>query len=315
MRIPSLTIDILVAVIALVERKTYELAGEELSLSASAVHKRIRIAENRLGHRLFMGSEDGMLVTKEGQTFYPEAVRTVEQALLAEEKMKSFAELNDGELLVGHSTYLPPRLLGLVMRLDTDMPAEMSIQHVSGLTASLAKRVVDGTLHAAFGDLPLTHPSLRSHALMEEPVMVCLPKSHQLTLKPLIRFQDLINVPIIAVSREPSPMQHQEIEEYFDGSGVRLNVIADAFGPPEALHMVEQNVGVCLLGASEARSPAIVAKPLPARTLTRKVGIYVREDNRHPALERFVNLVFSKVIDRQDAQGQTHSHRRRPVRG
>lgn len=82
MRIPTLTIDILVAVIALVERRTYELAGEELSLSASAVHKRIRIAENRLGHRLFIGCDDGMLLTKEGQAFYPEATRTVEQALL-----------------------------------------------------------------------------------------------------------------------------------------------------------------------------------------------------------------------------------------
>lgn len=312
MRIPSLTIDILVAVIALVERRTYELAGEELSLSASAVHKRVRIAENRLGHRLFTWSDSGMILTQEGQVFYPEAARTVEQALLAEEKMKSYAELNDGQLLIGHSTYLPPRLLGLVMRLDTNIPAEMSIQHVPGLTATLVKRVVGGTLHVAFGDLSVAHPALVSRVLMEEPVVVCLPKSHPLALKPLIRFQDLKDVPLIAVSREPSPLQHQEIEEYFDGSGVRLDVVADAFGPPEAIHMVEQNIGVCLLGASAARSPSIITKPLPAKTLTRKIGIYVREDNQHPALHRVVDLVFSKVTERQEGP-RSHAlvHRRR----
>lgn len=315
MRIPSLTIDVLVAVIALVERRTYALAGEELSLSASAVHKRVRTAEGLLGQRLFIGTDEGMSLTKDGQVFYADAVQAVEQALLAEERMKSFAELSAGHLLVGHSTYLPPKLLGFVMRLNSDLVTEMHIEHFPGLTASLAKRVVDGTLHAAFGDLSVTHPALLTRQLLEEPVVVCVPKAHPLALKPLVRFQDLDDVPVIAVAREPAPRQHREIEEYFEGTGVRLNVVADAFGPPEAIHMVEQNVGVCLLGASAVGSPSIVSKPLPARTLTRKIGIYVREDNRHPALERFVGLVFSKVTERrQDSHGQMHPYPRRLTR-
>lgn len=309
MRIPSLTIDVLVAVVALVERRTYESAGEELSLSASAVHKRVRIAENLLGQRLFIGTDEGMLLTKEGQLFYPDAARTVEQALLAEEKMKSFVELNAGRLLVGHSTFLPPKLLGFVMRLDDDIPAELRIEHFPGLTASLTKRVVDGTLHAAFGELSVVHPALLSRQLLEEPVVVCMSKSHPLALKPLIRFQDLDDVPLIAVSREPSPAQHVEIEEHFEGSGVRLNIVADAFGPPEALNMVEQNMGICLLGASAAKSSLVIAKPLSIRTLTRKMGLYVRDDNRHPALNEFVNIVLRKI-----AQGRDQDHPRTPSR-
>lgn len=302
-----MTIDVLVAVIALVERKTYASAGEELSLSASAVHKRVRTAEGLFGQRLFIGTDDGMSLTKEGQVFYTDAVLAVEQALLAEERMKSFAELSAGHLLVGHSTYLPPKLLGFVMRLDENIATEMRIEHFPGLTASLAKRVVDGTLHAAFGDMSVTHPALLIRQLLEEPVVVCVPKSHPLALKPLVRFQDLNDVPVIAVAREPAPRQHREIEEYFEGSGVRMNVVADAFGPPEALHMVEQNMGVCLLGASAASSPSVVSKPLPTRTLTRKIGIYVREDNRHPALGEFVDLVLRKIV-----QGMEGSSRQRP---
>jgi DNA-binding transcriptional LysR family regulator len=295
-----LTIDVLVAVIALVERRTFELAGEELSLSASAVHKRIRMAENTLGQRLFMGTSEGMLLTKEGQVFYADAVRTVEQALLAEERVKSLAELNAGRLLVGHSTFLPPKLLGFVMKLADDIPPEMRIEHFPGLTASLAKRVVDGSLHVAFGELSVAHPALLSRQLLEEQVMVCMPKSHPLAVKPLIRFQDLNDVPIIAVAREPSPAQHREIEEHFEGSGVRLKIVADAFGPPEALNMVEQNMGICLLGASAAKSPSTIAKPLSIRTLTRKMGLYVREDNRHPALNEFISLVLRKITQGRD---------------
>jgi LysR family transcriptional regulator, benzoate and cis,cis-muconate-responsive activator of ben and cat genes len=310
MRIPSLTIDVLVAVITLVEKRTYELAGKELSLSASAVHKRVRAAETVIGQRLFIATEEGMLPTKEGRVFYPDAIRTVEQALLAEEKTRAMIDLDAGRLLVGHSTYLPPKLLAFVMKLNSQQHQGIHIQHFPGLTAPLTRRVVDGTLHAAFGDLPVSHPALLSRQLLEEPVMVCVPKSHPLALQPVVRPQDLNDAPVIAVSREPSPMQHTEIEAFFEGFGVRLNVVADAFGPPEAVSLVEQNVGVSLLGASAAKNPSIVAKPLSVRTLTYKSGVYVREDNRHASLNEFISIVL-----RGTGQGDNRSQTRVPVSG
>jgi len=313
MRVPSLTIDVLVAVIAVAERKTYALAGEELSLSASAIHKRVRTAEGLLGQRLFIGTDEGMSLTSEGSIFYSDATRAVEQALLAEERMKAIAEMSAGRLLVGHSTYLPPQLLGPVMRLDADGTAEWRIEHCPGLTALLAERVVEGTLHAAIGEMPVAHPELLARQVLEEPVVVCIAKSHPLALKPLVRFEDLDDVAVIAVGREHSPEQHEEIEEYFKGAGVRLKVVADAFGPPEALHMVEQNMGACLLGASAAKSPTVVSKPLPARTLKRRIGIYVREDNRNRVLHEFVDLVLRKVAHQTEDRSQPTppAHRRR----
>ncbi len=126
-------------------------------------------------------------------------------------------------------------------------------------------------------------------------MVVCMPKSHPLVVQPSIGPRDLNGVPMIAVSRESFPIQHMEIEEYFDDFGVRLNVVADAFGPPEALSMVEHDMGVSLLSASAAQGPSVVAKPLSVKTLTRRSGFYVREDNRHPVVKEFVNLVLAKT--------------------
>lgn len=295
MRIPSLTIDVLLAVVALADRKTYELAGTELALSASAVHKRVRAAESVLGRRLFVGTDVGTLLTEEGRVFYADAVRAVEQILLVEEKTKAFISLNAGRLLVGHSTYLPPRLLALIMRLDLDKPAGAQIQHFPGITASLAQRVVDGTLHAAFGELSITHPALLTRQLLEEPLVVCMSKSHPLASQASIRPKDLTGLPMIAVSRESLPMQHMEINQYFEDFGVRLNIVADAFGPPEALSMVEHNMGISLLSVSDARSASVVVKQLWIRNLTRKSGIFVREDNRHAVLDEFISVVLRKA--------------------
>lgn len=297
MRIPSLTIDVLVAVIALARKKTCELAGEELSLGASAIHKRVRIAENLIGQRLFIGTDEGMMLTDEGRIFYPDAIRTVEQAILAEEKTKAFIDLKSRHLRVGHSTYLPPKLLAFVMEIELDKTPGASIQHIPGITPSLAQRVVDGTLHVAFGDLSVSHPALLSRQLMEEPLLVCVPKSHPLALKPSVRPQDLHEAPIIAVARESMPAQHLEIEQYFDGFGVRLKVVADAYGPPEAVSMVAHDMGISLLGASSAIGASIAAKPLTVKTLTRKIGLYVREDNRHPSIDDFIGVVLQKTAN------------------
>ncbi len=312
MRIPSLTMDVLVAVIALAERKAFERAAVELSLTASAVHKRVRAAETLLGQRLFVGTDDGMKLTEEGRVFYPEAVRTVQHALLTEEKTKAFISLNQARILVGHSTYLPPRLLAFVMRLELERAADTQIHHIPGITDSLAQRVVDGTLHVAFGDLPVPHPALLSHQLLEEPLVVCMPKSHPLALQPFIRPQDLDGAPIIAVSRDSLPAQHLEVEDYFEDFGVRLHVAADAFGPPEALNMIEHNMGISLLSSSASQSPAIVAKPLSVKTLTRKTGLYIREDNRHPAVNEFVNLALAKMMHPEHRDYRSIRRRSRP---
>ena len=36
-------------------------------------------------------------------------------------------------------------------------------------------------------------------------------------------------------------------------------------------------------------------RPLTLRTLTRKIGPFVREDSRHPGLKPFVDLVLEKT--------------------
>ena len=150
-------------------------------------------------------------------------------------------------------------------------------------------------LHATFGDLSVTHPALLSRQLFEEPVVVCIPKGHSLAVKAVIHPQDLDGEPLIAVSREPAPAQHEEIKELFENFGVPLNIVADAFGPPDALIMVEQKIGICLLEASAVIRPMVVAKPLSVKVLTRKSGLYVREDNRHPSLNTFVDLVLDRT--------------------
>lgn len=295
MRIPRITIDMMVAVMALAQKKTMEQAGKDLGLSPSAVYKRIQAASAVLGSPLFLRTENGMVLTEAGERFYPDAVRALEETLLAEDKALSLLELESGRLLIGHSTYLPPRMLTSILKLRLEDTLAIHIEHIPLLTSTTVQRVTDGTIHAGFGYLPISEPSLISYVLFEEPVVVCMPSSHPLAAKPSIRPQDIDGEPIIAVAREPLPSMHREAEEFFAGFGVSLRIVADAFGPPEAVTMVEHNMGICIIGASAVFKPSVVGKPLTPRKLFRKCGLFFREDNRHPTLKGFVGRVLEEM--------------------
>ncbi len=121
-----------------------------------------------------------------------------------------------------------------------------------------------------------------------------LATSHPLAVRPVIHPQDLEGEPIIAASRQTFPVLHQQIDDFFQDFGITLRVVADAYGPPEAVTMVENKVGICLIAASNAK-PSVVSKPLSPQTLTRRCGLFVREDNRHPALKSFVDLLRERT--------------------
>ncbi|MGH9343784.1 MAG: LysR family transcriptional regulator [Terriglobia bacterium] len=293
MRLPRLTLDMLAAVVALADKGTMELAADDLEVvTASAVQKRIQAASRLIGAPLFMSTERGMVLTKTGESLYPGAIRALEMALLAEDRTMSLLDLEAGRLRVGHSTYLPPRMLGMVHRLTFDDSEGVHIEHLPGLTALTVQKVIEGTIHAGLGYLPLAHPDLLRYALYEEPVVACMSTAHPLAARPAIRPQDLENEPIVASGRDSLPQMHEEIEQFFAGFGIALWIVADAFGPPEAVTMAEQKIGICLVGASAVSRPGVVAKPIVPRVLHRRCGLFVREDNRHPTLKLFVDMVL-----------------------
>lgn len=155
----------------------------------------------------------------------------------------------------------------------------------------LVKKVLAGTLHAGFGFLPVSHPELLVRQLYEEPLVACLPANHALAARHSVNIQELIRSPWIAVAREPFPSAHEEIERCLHGYGIELQVVADAYSPWEAEAYVEHKLGLCLLARSSAVArPGVAIKPISMRTLVRKSGVFIREDNHDPLLRRFVDV-------------------------
>jgi hypothetical protein len=54
-------------------------------------------------------------------------------------------------------------------------------------------------------------------------------------------------------------------------------------------------MGLCMVAASAVSRPSVVGRPLTPRTLIRKCGLFVRDENRHPTLKAFVDKVLHEM--------------------
>ncbi len=148
--------------------------------------------------------------------------------------------------------------------------------------------VLQGELHVGFGFLPIREPELLVYEVFDEPLVVCLPSSHPLSVKHTIRPEALEGLPMIAMGRRHLPLSWEETENYFRSLGLELNIVEECFSPNEALYSVAQETGICLLPASLARSgDGVVVRPLSDRLFTHKCGVFVRQDHDDATVEDF----------------------------
>lgn len=296
MRRPKVKLDHLITFMTVAEQHDIDDAADELGLSASGVRKQLDTIENTFGVRLVEKIGGKLLLTADGEEFYNDATKAVGQALLAEEQVYARQAIRNHYLMVGHSTNLPPRLIAAITQLHVEDGQPVHIEHRSGLTSTTVRKVIDGSLHAGFGILPIRIPELLVRTIYEEPLVACVPTGHRLALKTIVSPQDFDGEPFITVSREPWPERHQEIEDHCADFGVMLHVVADAYSAPEAVAHVEQKTGICLLPVSlVVGRPGIVVKPLSTHVLMRRCGVFIREDNRSPLLQKLVEASLRQV--------------------
>ncbi len=302
MRSSRLTIEMLEGVVSLLRNKTFERAGKELGISSSALHKRIDHLNDIFGVELFKSTKSGMVLIEQAESLAQDSVRIIEYALLAEQRTIASVSPLAGRVRVGHSTYLPPKLLAVVTRIISDRSSGMTIESKGDLTLRIRQQVVEGDLDVGIGFLPVDHPDLLVHVLAHDPVVVCMPPGHRLTPQSSIDPRDLEEEAIIAVSRYSFPAAHEEIGSFFGDLGIALKIRHDAFGPPEALTLVQQGQGVCMVGSSSIGAHNVVARPLSPNVLTRRSGLFMRQDSANANALLFVDLLLRRSGRRPRSQ-------------
>ena len=176
-------------------------ASEELHISQPAISQSIKKLEEQLGGALFLRSNKGMELTKEGEMFYEYVKGALELIHNAENEFTSFKDLSKGEIKIGCSTTLTKLILmDTLKEFHQDYP-NISINISNDLTNNLINDLKVGKLDfVIFNESYIKETNLNLEKLKDiKQGFIYNPEFYNDNIN---TFEDLNNVPLILQKEE-----------------------------------------------------------------------------------------------------------------
>jgi DNA-binding transcriptional LysR family regulator len=204
---------------AVVERKSFSQAAEQLGVTQPAVSLQVRALEERVGQTLLDRSGRRVEPTEAGRRLY----RSAQRMLALEEQLMEEVAADDGRLAgtlaIGASTgpgaHLVPLLLCEFQREHPDLHVALSIWD----TQTVIDRVADRQLEVGVVGALRRHRSLEFEPLVRDEIVLAVPPGHP-AAEGTISVDDLRTETLI-VMQEGAGVR-QVVEEELRRAGLRL---------------------------------------------------------------------------------------------
>jgi DNA-binding transcriptional LysR family regulator len=204
---------------AVVEKKSFSQAAEQLGVTQPAVSLQVRALEQRLGQSLLDRSGRRVEPTEAGRRLY----RSAQRMLALEEQLLDEVSADDGRLTgtlaIGASTgpgaHFVPLLLCEFQREHPDLHVALSIWD----TQTVIDRVVDRQLELGVVGALRRHRSLEFEPLVRDEIVLAVPPGHD-AAGGTISLDDLKEETLI-VMQEGAGVR-QVVEEELRRAGLRL---------------------------------------------------------------------------------------------
>lgn len=179
-------------------------AARMLGFTQSAVSRQIAVLEAQTGARLFDRLPRGVALTDEGRCLLPHAEAVLDRLATARTDLDALRGLGGGRLRVGA---FPTAVGALVPRALASFRAahpEVGLSLVEGRTPQLLDRLragdADVAVVSAAPDLPIDADRFDLHHLLDERLLVAVPRDHRLARRRTVRIAELTDDFFIAGS-------------------------------------------------------------------------------------------------------------------
>ena len=238
---------------AVVECNGYREASRRLHIAQPSISEAVSDLEAELGLKLFSPAHRNARVTPEGEIFYADAVRVLQQAETAILTAQRAAQGEVGKLSIGFIgsatlSFLPE----LIRRYKLEYPNVKLALH-DLYPAELDKACDRGEIDIAITrTLSLERSKNRqSRVLLRDPLVAVLPRSRKLKLKSnKIRLADLANERFILFHRQGAPGVFDTIVGACRSQGFSPRVENEPNSMQTILSLVEAEEGVAIVPAS-----------------------------------------------------------------
>jgi DNA-binding transcriptional LysR family regulator len=236
---------------AVVTCKGYREASRRLHIAQPSISEAVSDLEDELGLKLFLRTHRNARLTPEGEIFYSDSIRILQQAETAILTAKRAAQGKVGRLSIGFIgsatlSFLPD----LIRRYKLVYPNVKLVLH------DLYPVELDQAWDRGEIDIAITRSlehskNLQSRILLRDPLVAVLPRSRKLKSKK-IRLADLANERFILFHRKGAPAVFDTIVGACRSQGFSPRVENEPNSMQTILSLVEAEEGVAIVPASSS---------------------------------------------------------------
>lgn len=291
---------------AVVQWRGYREASRRLYIAQPSISQAVADLEEELGIQLFLRDGRAAKLTPEGQVFYEEALKTLEQAERSVAAAQRAASGEIGRLGIGFMgfaacSFLPDlirkykeRHPGVGLRLVEDVPSGQDLAFDRGEIDIALTRPLSADRRSDYD----------SRLLFREPLVAALPKSRNIHAR-RIRIADLAGERFIVFQRASSPEVFDTIVRTCNENGFSPRLYHELNNMNSVLATVEAGEGVAIITASARNLRADNVSFFPLDPDEVRIDFVAAWQKKQPsvAVKFFLDLLEQEIPSIQEKTG------------
>ena len=264
------------------EKGSFSGAANALHMTQPAVTMQVQSLEEYFGTKLFHRTTKKIDLTEAGKALLPFAKRSIELMRETEAGMSRYTHMLEGRLQLGASLtvgeYVLPRLLGPFGKEFPHISVSMKVMN----TTQILEEILQHQLNFGLVEAPVDHPDVHQEAVLNDELMLIVPKDHELARMDHVTVEDILRFPFVL--REQGSGTRRVMEEELQRGGhdpKALKILMELGSTGAVKSAVEANLGISILSQSSVKHElalgVLVAKPIEGIRFARSFySIYMK---------------------------------------
>ncbi len=270
--------------LAIARCKSFSLAAEEAFISQSTLSQQILKLEDELGVSLFVRHARSVVLTPAGESFMIHAKRIMAELELCKESMQEYASYKMGHLKIGIVPYMTYMGFGKIISSFLKTYQNIDIKLYTANTDELLKGLRERKTMISFVVSPYSDEyEVDFYPLQTEKLAMLVSSSHELAKCSVVDLCDVVREKFLLVNNDL-----QIRNSLLQACGHDLNVIHESCNADMIKNIVEENIGVALIGdhlAQKLSGPNAVVVPIKQK-FEQQCGLAIPKLKRLPLTTR-----------------------------
>jgi LysR family transcriptional activator of glutamate synthase operon len=277
-------------------------AAQELNVAQPSVSQQIRKLEHELGAPLFNRMKRHVTLTEAGKTFLPHARAVLQRVEEARLEVQELSGMRKGTLAVGAPPSVGTHLLPRALAKFSQRHPGISLSFREAGSRTLVSLLEEGELDLAVVIQPVRHPSLETQPLVEEELLLAVPRQHHLAqngdMRRRVRLAQLSHEAFVLLREGAYDLRDQTLTAC-RRAGFEPQVALDGGEMDSMLRFVAAGIGLAILpemvlSEVDPSDGGVVLRRLQPR-LTRALVIARRRDRYFSAAAREFTTVLEEA--------------------